>query len=223
MGFGRGVGGGYPDLPAKIANIGIDYVEYENKSQHRIVVVYKPLAEDSALGEQTNMLNTSNELVTGGKEETISIGMENSFAIDIVGDIVVSGTIGGKAKVWLDALEELGYNMTELEDTGDLAILVGLEAEWRQMTYSEAVGREENKEYPEKKFWMPVKLLSQPKKKASEEEGVLSAMDGRTEKEMLAWSKEKGKKASNVFSRIDKAIQEGNVKMVDEKYQVIEK
>ena len=224
MGFNRGAGGGFSDLPAKIANIGIDYVEYENNSQHRIVVVYEPLDKESPLNTQTNMLNTSNELVTGGKEETINVGStENGFALDLVGDIVLSGTIGGKAKVWLDALEKLGYDMTSLEHSGDLSILVGIEAEWRQMTYSEAVKREPNAEYPEKKFWMPVKLLSKPVVQKTFDEEITENIDGKTEENMMDFAKDKGMRVATVFQKIEEGIEKGTIRMVDNRYEVIKR
>jgi hypothetical protein len=224
MGFDRGSGGGFPDLPAKIVNIGIDYVEYETNSQHRIVVVFEPLSKESPLNTQTNMLNTSNELVTGGKEEVLFVGSEeNGFSIDIVGDIVVNGTIGGKAKVWLDKLEELGYDMTNLEHTGDLAVLVGIEAEWRQMTYSEAVKREPNAEYPEKKFWMPVKLLKKPAVQKTIDQEINEVIDGKTEDKMIDFAKDKGMRVSTVIQKIDEKIEKGDIRMVDNRYEVITK
>ena len=222
MGYTRGGGGGFPDLPARITKVGIDYVEYETKSQHRIVVVYEPLDAQSPLNVQTNMLNTSNELVTGGKEETIFVGSEqNGFPLEIVGDIVVNGVIGGKAKVWLDALEELGFDMTSIENTGNLNSLVGIEAEWKQMTYSEAIGREPNLEFQEKKFWMPVKLLKKPEVQKTNEEQIMEKINGATEDNMIDFAKDKGMKLSTVIQKIDEKMEEGTIRMVDNRYEVI--
>ena len=223
MGYKRNGGGGrFPDLPARITKVGIDYVEYETKSQHRIVVVYEPLDAQSPLNVQTNMLNTSNELVTGGKEETIFVGgEENGFALEIVGNIVVNGVIGGKAKVWLDALESLGFDMTNIESTGDLNALEGVDAEWKQMTYSEAVGREPNTDFQEKKFWMPVKLLKKPEVQKSNAEQIMEGIEGKTEEEMMDFAKDKGMRVASVFQEIEEGIEKGTLKMVDNRYKVL--
>lgn len=224
MGFDRGSGGGFPDLPARIENIGLDYVEFKNGAQHRIVVVYEPLEDKSPMGTQTNKLNTSNELVTGGDEQTIEApGRDGSYNIDIVGDIVVNGTIGGKAKVWLDALEKLGYDMTNLERTGDLSVLVGLEVEWRQMTYSEVVKQEPDPEYPEKKFWMPIKLLKKPAVQKTIDQEINEVIDGKNEDKMMDFAKDKGMRVATVFQKIEQAIEKGDIRMVDNRYEVITK
>jgi hypothetical protein len=224
MGFTRGGGGGFPNLPARITKVGIDYVEYETKSQHRLVVVYEPLDAQSPLNVQTNMLNTSNELVTGGTEEVLFVGSEeNGFSIDIVGDIVVNGVIGGKAKIWLDALEKLGFDMTSIENTGNMNALVGVEAEWKQMTYSEAVGREPNSEFTEKKFWMPVKLLKKPEVPKTIDEEIMDKIDGKDEDGMMDVAKDKGISVAVAFQHIEKMIEKGDLRMVDNRYQVLKK
>ena len=222
MGYTRGGGGGFPDLPARIEKVGIDFVEYENKSQHRLVVVYEPLDAESPLNTQTNMLNTSNILVISGKEGMIQVGsVENGFSLDIVGDVVRNGVIGGKAKVWLDKLEELGFDMTSIESSGNLNALVGIEAEWKQMTYSEAVGREPNAEYPEKKFWMPVKLLKKPVVPKTIDEEILDSIGGKTEEEMMDFAKDKGMRVATVFQKIEDGIEKGTFKMADNRYEVL--
>lgn len=222
MGFDRGAGGRFPDLPARIENIGLDYVEYDNGAQHRIVVVYTPLDDKSPMGTQTNKLNTSNELVTGGHEQTIEApGREGSYNIDIVGDIVVNGTIGGKAKVWLDALEKLGYDMSALERSGDLRVLLGLEAEWKQMTYREAIGQEPNTEYQEKKFWMPTKLLKKPVVQKTINEEIAENIGGKTEENMMDFAKDKGMRVATVFQKIEEGIEKGTIRMVDNRYEVV--
>ena len=226
MGFKRSAGGGgnYPDLPAEIVNIGIDYQEYKDgKAQHRIVVVYQPTKDDSPLGMQTNMLNTSNSLKVEGRKRTITVGASASaFELELVGDIVTGGEIGGKAKVWLDKWEKLGFPMKDLENSGDFNTFIGVEAELRQMTYSEAIGRkqDDNSEYAEKPFWMPVKILKMPKKQKSLDEEVLEFAGGRTEDNLIDWAKDTGKKMSDVFGAIDKAIAAGKIVKDEDTYVV---
>ena len=150
----------YPDMPAEIVDIGVDYREYEDRAQHRLIVVLKPMEEDSPLSVQTVILNTSDVLDVGGKESVITVGTsESAFELN-VHDTIKGGTIKGKARTWLSKLTKLGVKIPN--ETGYLPELLGLQAEWQQMTYSEAIGRKANVEYEEKRFWVPMKVLRQP-------------------------------------------------------------
>ena len=209
-----------PSIKAVIKNIGLNHVEYDNGAQHRIVVQYDVLEGGDKWGLQTDLLNTGNELVVGGKEQKITLGMMNTFELEICGDIIVNGTIGGKARVWLDKLEELGYEMDELENTGDLLSLVGLEGEWERKTYSEAVGRKPNKDFTEKPFWMPVALTKIPEPIKSLEEEIFGIVDGKTEDEMIDWAKTTGKAAAEVIKKIDAMLQSESLKKEDNKYRL---
>lgn len=150
----------YPDMPAEITDIGVDYREYEDRGQHRLIVVLKPMEEDSPLSVQTVILNTSDILEVGGKESVITVGTSESAFELSVHDTIKGGTIKGKARTWLGKLTKLGVKIPN--ETGYLPELLGLQAEWRQMTYSEAIGRKANVEYEEKRFWVPMKILRQP-------------------------------------------------------------
>jgi hypothetical protein len=150
----------YPDMPAEIVDIGVDYREYEDRGQHRLIVVLKPMEEDSPLSVQTVILNTSEVLDVGGRESVITVGTsESAFELN-VHDTIKGGTIKGKARTWLSKLTKLGVKIPN--ETGYLPELLGLQAEWRQMTYSEAIGRKANVDYEEKRFWVPMKILRQP-------------------------------------------------------------
>lgn len=221
MGFTRS--GSFPDMPARINNIGIDYAEYDKSAQHRIIVVLTPLEEDSKLGVQTIFLNTANVLKVEGEKQTIRVGItENAFDIDIVGNLVTGGEIGGKAKIWLDMLEKAGYAVSELEGSGDFSALIGLEAEWTQKTYSELTNRKQNTNFTEKPFWIPTKILKSPEKKKSFTQEVLEAADGKSEDELIDWAKKYGKKYSAVFGEVDKAKAENIVQKDEEgKYVVM--
>jgi hypothetical protein len=206
MGFTRGTGstGKFPNMPAELTNIGVDYREYDNGAQHRFVVVYRPMDSDSPLSVQTDMLNTSNVLKVEGKKQQITVGAsENAFDLDIIGDLITGGEVKGKAKVWLDKLEELKVPIAELENSGDLSTLIGLQAEWRQMTYSEAIKRKGKSKYEEKPFWMPMKILRMPIKRKSLKQEVLEFADGKTENEVINWCKAENKKMSEVFQIVD--------------------
>lgn len=224
MPFTRGKGGNdkYPDMPAEITNIGIDYREYDNNAQHRFVVVYDPMRDDSPLSVQTDILNTANVLKVEGKQQTIIVGgaSENAFDLDIVGDTIADGEVKGKAKVWLDALEKLKVPIAELENTGDLSTLIGLQAEWRQMTYSEAIQRKGKSKYEEKRFWMPMKILRMPIKRKSLKQEVLEFAEGKTEDDVIAWCKREGKKMSDAFEVIDHS---DNLKIIEGKYANVKK
>lgn len=199
----RQSGGQFVDMAMEITNIGLDYREFEGKGQHRIIVVYKPLVSDSPLGIQTNILNTNAILVVEGNRQTITVGAsEAAFELDIVGNIITAGDIGGKAEIWLEKLTKLGVDTAG--ESGNLSVLVGVQAEWRNMTYSEAMNRKESTKYTEKRFWMPVKILSAPKKQKTVKEELMEFIDeGKTEKEVLQWCQEKKHNMSLVFSTLE--------------------
>lgn len=210
MGFTRGGGGTgkFPDMAMEITNIGIEYREYDNGAQHKFVIVYEPLREDSKLGVQTDMLNTSNVLKVEGKKQTVTVGgtSENAFDLDVIGDVITGGEVRGKAKVWLDKLEELKVPIAELENTGDISTLIGLQMNGRQMTYSEAIKRKGESKYEEKPFWMPMKILRMPTKKKSLKQEVLEFIGSdKTEDEVIDWCKANKKGMKAVFDTIAEA------------------
>ena len=176
----------FPDMPAEIVDIGVDYREYEDRAQHRLIVVLKPLEEDSPLSVQTVILNTSDVLDVGGKESVITVGTsESAFELN-VHDTIKGGTIKGKARTWLAKLTKLGVPIPN--ETGYLLELLGLQAEWQQMTYSEAIGRKANVEYEEKRFWVPMKVLRQPTGTAvrQEESGAEAKIPIDVEAQLIA-------------------------------------
>lgn len=173
MGFvtdGEG-NGRLPDITAVISNVGIDHREYDSgDSENRLVIVWEP--EGDVFSTQTEILSTYNIIKVEPDKSVIRVGgSENGFDLEIKGHTIMEGTLGYKAAVWMNKMEELGVKIPS--DSGDLRELIGVKAVLNQMTYNEVKGRDAIDR--EKPFWMPIKILSTPTKEGTIKENVVDA------------------------------------------------
>lgn len=188
MGFTHSTGGDrMPDMVAKLTNIGFDYQKYrDGKEEHRLIIVLTPEDKDARI--QTDWISTGSVLKLSGEKQTVMVGGgDNSFELNLVGDLVEVGDLQYKSSVWLDKLESLEIPIPS--QTGDMKELLGLKAKWHQTTYNEAVGRKAKDS--EKMFWVPVELIAAPTPHKSLKQDLLAALteEGRTEDKVIEWYK----------------------------------